>query len=79
MREGLVGKSVYTNHSFGSSGLNLACEGLLLGARGGDRRETPTKLRLTQPTFVFIATVNILACVCRDGRPRSEAEPSSLL
>jgi hypothetical protein len=55
----LVGKSVCTNHSFGSSGLNLACEGLLLGVQGGDRRETPMKLCLTQPTFVFIATVNI--------------------
>jgi hypothetical protein len=65
----LVGKSVCTNHSFGSSGLNLACGGLLLGARGGDCRETPMKLCLTQPTFIFIATVNIFACFVEMGGP----------
>jgi hypothetical protein len=32
----LPGESVHNNHSFDSSGLNLACEGLLLG--GKERR-----------------------------------------
>jgi hypothetical protein len=38
-----MGKSVHTNHSFGSSGWNLACEGLLLGVWIKDHRETPHK------------------------------------
>jgi hypothetical protein len=51
-------ESVCINHSFGSSGLNLACEGLLLGMRKGDRKETPMKLHLTQRTFINIMIVN---------------------
>jgi hypothetical protein len=53
-------ESVRINHSFGSSGLNLACEGLLLGMRKGDRKETPTKLHLTQRTFINRTFINIM-------------------
>jgi hypothetical protein len=63
----LVGKSVRTNHNFRSLILNLAYEGLLLGLWGGDHREAPMKLHLTQPTFITIATVNILACFAEMG------------
>jgi hypothetical protein len=35
------GGSVRTNHRFGSSGLNLACEGLLLGIRSEGHEEIP--------------------------------------
>jgi hypothetical protein len=45
------GESISNNRSLGSSGLNLACEALLLGVWRGDRRGTPTKLHLAQPNL----------------------------
>jgi hypothetical protein len=38
--------------------LNLVCEGLLLGTRREDHKETPTKLHPAHQTFANIMTVN---------------------
>jgi hypothetical protein len=54
----LLGESVCINHSFGSSGLNIVCKGLLLGMRKGGHKENPTKLYLAYWTFINIMTVN---------------------
>jgi hypothetical protein len=35
------GESVHINHRFNSSGLNLACDGLLLGMQSKGREEIP--------------------------------------
>jgi hypothetical protein len=53
-----LGESVHTNISFGSSGSNIACEGLLLGTWREDRKEPPVKLHPTHPTFANITSVS---------------------
>jgi hypothetical protein len=58
VRVTLLGESVRINHSFGSSGLNIVCKGLLLGMRKGGRKENPMKLYLAYWTFINIMTVN---------------------
>jgi hypothetical protein len=67
VRVTLLWESVCINHSFGSSGLNLAYEGLLLGMRKGGRKETPIKLYLTHWTSINIMTVNTFI-ICFVGR-----------
>jgi hypothetical protein len=68
----LSGESVRINRSFGSSGLNLACKGLLLGMQKGGHMETPMKLHLTHRTFVGIAIVNTFICFAgRDSLAQS--------
>jgi hypothetical protein len=59
MREGdAFGESVRINHMFDSSGLNLACEGLLLGKWSEGCKDTPImKLHLVLRTFTGITTV----------------------
>jgi hypothetical protein len=41
MREDASGDPVHINRMFGSSGLNLACEGLLLEMQNGARKGIP--------------------------------------
>jgi hypothetical protein len=71
MRVMLLGESVHINQSFGSSRLNLAYEGLLLGMRKGGRKETlmklhpthRTKLHPANQTFIDNTTVdNFIIC-----------------
>jgi hypothetical protein len=63
MREGdAFEELVRINCSFGSSGLNIACEGLLLRMRKGVRKETPMKLHLMRRTFIGITIADTSAC-----------------
>jgi hypothetical protein len=67
MREGhAFRESICINHSFGSSGLNLIYEGLLLGMWKGGRMETVTKLHLVRWTFTVIIIANTFI-VCFAG------------
>jgi hypothetical protein len=70
MHEGDASKElICINHRFGSSGLNLAYEGLLLGMKSEGHKDTPTtKLYLTLQTFASITTITtFITCFCRKG------------
>jgi hypothetical protein len=67
MRVTLLGESVRINDKFGSLGVNLVCEGLLLGMGKGGHKEIPMKLYLTHWTFINIMTINNFV-VCFVGR-----------
>jgi hypothetical protein len=67
----LLGELIHNNHSFGSLGLNLAYEGLLLGVQRGDRRETPTKLQLAQPNLLLEQYIPALVLQGRAASPNS--------
>jgi hypothetical protein len=73
MREGdAFEESIRINHNFGSSELNLTCEGLLLGMRRGICRES-----LTKPHLVHVDLCHFcLHWFCRDEQHRLEVEPS---
>jgi hypothetical protein len=58
VRVTLLGEPIHINHSFGSSGLNLACEGLLLGMRKGGHKEIPMKPHHAHMTFTHIMIDN---------------------
>jgi hypothetical protein len=46
------GESIRIKRRFGSSGLNLACEGLLWGLQSEALRESPTELQITHRALV---------------------------
>jgi hypothetical protein len=69
MREGdTFGESIRINCSFDSSRLNLTYEGLLLGMRRGNHRESLTKSHLVHVDFCP-------RWFCRDEQHRLEMEP----
>jgi hypothetical protein len=64
----LLGELIRINCSFGSLGLNLASEGLLLGMQKGGRKETPMRLYLMHGTFTNVMTINtLIPCVAGRG------------
>jgi hypothetical protein len=64
-------ESIHSNHSFGSSGLNLDCEGLLLGIRIGNRWGPLMKSHLTWINLHHHCSHRF----CRNRRHRLVAEP----
>jgi hypothetical protein len=65
------GESIRSNHSFASSGLNLAYEGLLLGMWIGNRREPLMKPHLMRINLCHHCPHQF----CRNERHRLVAEP----
>jgi hypothetical protein len=71
----LLEESVCINRCFGPLGLNLTCEGLLLGMQRGARKKILMKLYLAHGTFGTFMTVNTLV-TCFAGRG-SRPSPAS--
>jgi hypothetical protein len=62
----LFRESLHTNHRSGSSGLNLTCEGLLLGMRVEGYREFHDEAPPRAMTFALFVIINIPSFVSQE-------------